>query len=234
MRQLLPALLLLGACRAGEVDVDEVEDFGRVRSALWYELKSVHDDNSTTAHSLILSSRGGLCRRMQSAYEEANAINRDYYEDYVEADTPKDACYVARDYLTELAGAFDGVSGDGANTLTLSAEDPRHAPGEGEYELNHDAYGTLSYVEGNSYDNWLGEIDCDEADWSEALYRNIDGQTYYTLSDGTMTVTKADDKRIDAEVDAKLETYDGDRAGSLTAHGRFEYCRVELDGEMLL
>ena len=220
--RLAPLILLLG-CRS-QVDLTELERFGRVSSALW-----VHWRYDDTEHDTVeLTTVNHACSRLQD-WGEINAVVRKKLEKL----PYNQYCSEGKDAMSALAAAGQPLYGEGASWLHLSvASGAQTKPGERTYGVGDDRNtlsGSLDYYlddPGAAYDDW--DEHGDPADnCGVNLDRVEEAVDSYTIGGGQLTFTEVQDEdQLRGELDAHVQRRAGVQAGDITAEFRAEWCEV--------
>jgi hypothetical protein len=234
-------VVAVGGCTSGKISLDELDKFGPVRSAVWFEYRQDYPEGGDDEwHALTMSNRYGLCKDVQEMMPEmAEIYDDELYELYeLDAYSEEDICKAYEGFFEEVGVIADPLYRNGVNILDMTFRDPDvdrdEPPEEDDYEVGgaetDDPYfhGTLMYHEGNPFTELADDIDCGDPDWYELDY--ADYVDMYTLEDGDAELVEKGDAKLKMTLEGELEDDDGDSAGDIEAKGTFKYCEVEWEG----
>ena len=209
-------LLLVGCvvgCAPGSVDLDELDDFGRVGSALWLRL----DDGGDTLETILLSTSPRSCAAVQGDLTG-----------FVELQDDNGSMEIDEYYLAQ-AERMEPYMGAGAGLIYLtfySVDGDGHLE-PGEYSVNSEADAfDLTLVEylRNPFDA-AAEAASDDGDVSAAMTAAADR---WLLASGEAVLTAQGDGELEGEVSGELEAWEGGAAGALDAAFTAGYCEVAV------
>jgi hypothetical protein len=220
---------LLTGC-PGSVSFSELEKFGNVQSAVWYEVAyEATEGEDTSAHMLLLHNKAGLCSAYQSLEEEMQAFNDYLYSDEA-VDDPDGYCGVLIDYYTALADVLQKFGSEGAHELTIGFYDSSGEflmePDDGSYNAStedSDSWFSLSLARytDDYYGLLAGSLEEDEVGCGMEFEVLSDATDAYMMESGTTTVSHKGSNKIEVEFDGELidesEESAGDASGTFTA-----------------
>ncbi len=238
------ACTIVGLCACappGKVKLEDQNEFGRVRSAVWFEFKQTLDGKGADQfHQFWLTDRAGLCNDMKDA---APAIALAWKETIGSLATNADEltqCTATLAYWDALATFGAPIYEKGLNTLVFDFRVPgrqRDVPPEVEtYEVGFDVqdpffWGTLTYLQDNPFEDVVKEFDCADYDWYEAPDRVLpDEYEVYPMGGGTADVEDKGDSKKKVTFEGDLVDESGADAGAIEGKGKFSYCEIEYDG----
>lgn len=217
--------LLLLACH-NDVEVVDLDGFGRVRSALW--VRWIQDDY--VYDSIELTTVRRACRSLQR-WGSVNAEVRDELEDL----DPNEYCRKAKDPLRDLAEAAASLYDEGDRWLHLYVGQEDDAlMHEGDYSVGDDdefLTGSLVYYLSNPN---LGLDDWDESGGYEkncGVDPDIaeDAVDVYNLGGGKLDIWRVErGEEVEGELNAHLERQAEEDAGDVVAEFRAEWCEVKF------
>jgi len=216
--------------------MDGADDFGPVRSAVWFEI----DADADIKHSFALLSAKSACSAAQAllpeaAFEEAElALKIEPLAGDIDAQCP-----IYRNHYNRMAELTDPLFADGMHAVSLVLrdpdKDPKDAPAEGTYthftpDIDTSYFlGAVTYYAESPYRIRAESFDCG-ANAKEIQDQVDNAVSSWFLADGEAEARVLGSGSYRIAVDAALEDADGERVGSMTAQGKFEHCEMELSG----
>ncbi len=200
-------------CAPGAVDLDELDDFGRVGTALWVRL----DNGDDRVETILVSTASRRCAAVQDDLQAFEDLQDD------NGDMSTEEYYLAQ---AERMEPYMGA-GSGLIYLTFDNVDDEGHIAAGDYLINSEQ-GTfgLTLVEYlvNPFEA-ASEAAASEGDVSGALASSTDR---WLLASGQMTLTEDGDDALHGEVEGLLEAWEGGFAGSLEASFTAGYCEIAV------
>jgi len=120
------ATLALASC-ADKIDADEIAPFGRVRSAVWFQMTvdSQEDDSyDHTSHWIMASNEPGLCEALQGAVGVVQEYSDLWLTDGLDDQEVEEQCEWYRAYLAAVDEAFGPHMRAGAHLAGMAYYDP--------------------------------------------------------------------------------------------------------------
>ena len=225
----LIALPLLTCACAGSVSTDgDVDSFGPGTSSAYVQL----DLDGDRFHFFLLSNKGGLCGKLESAYERA-ILAIDDFDDV----TDDDEC---DDYVAALAEAWDPVVSGGANfAYAIRWDDDPLAFLEGFDELTEPREGThdvddgeatldLAYFPSDSPYQTAAERQAG-CDLDDVLDDADDSVVSLIADNGTLELEESDSGAWRVEFEADMDDEGGGSAGSISGGFGASECVIDAN-----
>jgi hypothetical protein len=209
-------------CVQGKVELDSVEDFGRVESAVWLRL----DDGEEFLEAIALSTAPRLCKELQEALPAYDAIVDD--EGLDQAEIFDAGAALMESFLSadqKLIYFYTWGTEPESYTSELGPGEWAVVDGDGDFILEFVAY-SGNPLEAAAAAERAGE-DANAA--AEGVM-----SAWHLGSDGDLRLEAEGDDKLSGTVEGSLSDYDGSAAGTISASFDASFCDVPADPGILL
>lgn len=240
----LLAVSLLAGCH-GRVEMDGLDDFGRVWSAVW--MAEVDDDDD---QSVWLSNVTGLCRKMQKAAVETEEFYDEFEDEYddLDSDDEEEVCEFYQSMYGRMAKIYKPLYPRNAHYISMEVYDGRRNGlsqraefDDGTWEVgdpDDNLVGRVTYYDSGSLFQVLAdEMDCDDDDWYDDVYEDFEDSLdiWYFDKGAELDITSVrSEKKLKGEFGGDLLYYDGDEDGEVQGRFSASWCEVEEDSYLYL
>ncbi len=233
-------LILSVGCGPGAVRLEDIDGFGRARSAVWIEWRQRRDGVRRVRHEYVLADRGGLCAELQ---EVVPALSGRYDDMVAEMGAdPGNAnalCDATAGFHEDATGLTESLYDRPLDVFSATLRDPNaalaDAPPDGAYEAGQHPdspwfHGALVRQQTNPFAVFAREVGDCESGWERVAVDIVaDQTTRYDIDDGQASLSGRNDETVLLELSGRLRDDGGKSAGEIDAHGRFSHCVVSWD-----